>query len=145
MEYSRTAREVVAPNGQRFIVDWAAPRHVEKAFGAGRWGVEVMQGQGPFGMVVVEVQKVESESEGEAAIRALVSAIRAGRWEPPRGSVRGGRSVRELPLWAVPPVAFVVAFGGIVADGGEVASAAVIAAVLAVLAAALTWFRWLRR
>ena len=74
MEYSRTAREVVAPNGQRFIVDWAAPRHVEKAFGAGRWGVEVMQRHRPFGMLVVALMRMAGDlsEQSDTCPRGLI-------------------------------------------------------------------------
>jgi hypothetical protein len=136
MKRAKSDYEVTAPNGGRFVVGWAPPREVERTFGRGRWGVEVMQRHGPLDMRVVDIQEVGSESEGQTAIRDLVTAIAEGRWRPSVGGVKGARYVRQVPRQAVPLFVFVVGFAGLVGFGGGLAAAAVGGAILSALVTA---------
>jgi len=139
MKRSKNDYEVTAPNGEKFVVGWAMPRHIEMTFGSGRWGVEVMRRNGP----VVDIHQVGSESEGEAAIRHLAAAIVAGRWKPPVGGlsrVTGARHVWRVPRRAVPVFVFVYGSAGFLLFGAGVTFAVVTGAILAaVVTARLRW------
>src|SRR5438270_691489 len=124
MTRSKNDYEVTAPNGERFVVGWAPARHLEMTFGRGRWGVEVMRRNGS----VVDIHPLNNESEGEAAIRDLAAAIRAGRWQAPVdgvSGVSGARHVRQVPRRVVPIFVLVYGSAGFLLLGAGVAAAAV--------------------
>src|SRR3954452_22281489 len=139
MKRAKNDYEVTAPNGERFVVGWAPPRHVEKTFGRGRWGVEVMRRNGS----VVDIHPVNSDSEVEAAIRDLAAEIRVGRWQAPVGGVNGvsgARHVRQVPRRAEPMFAFVYVSAGLFLFGAGVVAAAVGGVFVAALVIATA--RW---
>jgi hypothetical protein len=105
-------REVTAPNGQQFIVGWASPRDVERTFGRGQWGIQVMQRRSSLVMPVVHMQQVTSASTGEWELRRLAAAIESGEWTPPASLRAAGTGFAELPRWAWAPFTFVFAFVG---------------------------------
>src|SRR4051794_7138336 len=128
MKRAKNDYDVTAPNGETFVVGWAPPRQVERTFGTGQWGVQVMRREGRVTMPVVEMRQVASECEGTAAIRSLTAAIEAGEWKPPAHVAKGGRRLTELPRWARPLLALVLGFVGFVGLGSTVVAAAVGAA-----------------
>ena len=132
MKYSASAREVRAPNGEWFIVAWAMPRHIERTFGSGRWGVEVMRMHGRLPGDSVQLSQVADATAGKLEMDRLVADIESGRWEPPE-VVAAGRSVRELPRWTMIPIAFLVMFLARLAFGHPFLSSVVGAAVFVAL------------
>ena len=140
MKRSNNDYEVTAPSGERFVIGWAPPRHVYGTFGRGRWGVEVMRRNGPVAMEVVDIHQVDSESEGEAAIRDLAATIVAGRWQAPISGVGGARRVRG-PRRAEPLFVFALVSAGLLVSGAD-AVVAVSGAIAAALMTAVVRRGW---
>ena len=142
MKRAKNDYEVTAPNGERFVVGWASPRDVERTFGKGRWGVEVMRRDGRLSMPTVLLDRVSDSDAGEAELRRLASVIQSGEWKPLE-RFTGPSRLREVPRWTVAPVAFV---GWVLLSLGfghellpSVVGAAFGALLLLILTTAFTW------